>query len=242
MQSKVCRFFLMVLGSRTDSKWSGRRVIIFKPIHRIWTNLSQVTHGFQWSLPNLTSFNIFFLNSNLRKRWFPPQQLPKETMGVSHFFQQQLEHFQKENTSPNSNARIGSENLHIKPGLKPYFLNLLTSTGCWTWKVAKVSSSSLDVDALVIRTNREGKSDEAWNNTTDEYHRFHKAVLVGGTQQKIFGKDVFPWENKRLKTRLRWGICITSCQINWFVIFWTNRGETATFVIRLLSTVVTMIQ
>lgn len=53
-------------------------------------------------------------------------------------------------------------------------------------------------------------------------------------------KDWFFLGNE--KTRSRWGICITSCQINWFVIFWTSRGETATFVIRLLSTVVTMIQ
>ena len=86
------RFFVFSLWFWfTDSKWSGRRVIIFKPIHQIWTNLlkwhpdsyaSFRSHRFQISL-----LSTYFLEQQSTEAMiYVPSNLPKETMVcVPHF-------------------------------------------------------------------------------------------------------------------------------------------------------------
>ena len=172
---------------------------LFSKVHQVWTNHSQVTLGFLVLLfAVIASKSHFFQHSNLQKRWSISLATSKRNHGVCPIFsQQQLEHFHMFQTKKTLDL----------------FQNISTSTaGCWTWKVAKVSSSSLDAGFSSRKpTNRDGgkeKKMEIWNNPTGENRRL---IVVGGPDpHTLWQKMGFSLGNEKTKTQSRWGTCITS--------------------------------
>ena len=132
------------------------------------------SHRFQISLLS----SSFLAQQSTEEMIHFPSNLQKKPWCVCPILSQQLEHFHTFQT-------------------KKHWIswNISTSTaGCWTWKVAKVSSSALDADVFCIYQ-------QTWD-TTGENHRL--IVLVGGIPNlTLFDKRWFFLGNEKNKIKMR---------------------------------------
>ena len=153
-----------ILQSSSESH-CFRKFIKSEPTFPKWHSASYCFLS-QSLLSNLTYFNIFL---GTTREMISPSNLQEKPWCGPTFPQQQLEHVRKENTSAATSWiwiswNISTSNLHAF---------LAPSTGCWTWKVARVSSSTLDVDGcFFVYTNKQGGEGteknrwRGWNNTS----------------------------------------------------------------------------